>query len=285
MAGIVTVAAQSLEQQLNYYDQQMYAQFSSIYSQDSRYNGYMTEIAGNINSTIVNVFGEDKQIVFLVCPSRLGFNAVSFYRLIIFDSLLLDSLRYLAMGKVYYGGLDNRYIDQLAYNVAKTSRSHQMGQDTTNYYDTTNPFNLPQVGPLTPKQQEQAAHLFKEMLASWMCHEGSHCMLDHIKVKLQRMSQSNQQLYYQNDPGKLQNSVNQYMSAKINQELEKEADTTATRWLLASGYSIEGFVTWLKFAEKLEKILGTENAYIRTHPRCSERIKYIKDAAREYGNR
>lgn len=282
---ILNGSVQAVEDQLRMYDQQVYYQFTIFYPRDARYDAYLTEIASRLNANIVDVFGEDKDIIFYVCPSHLGFNAVSFHRVIIFDSLLLDSLRYLAMGKVYYGSIDNQYVDQLAHRVAQVSQYHRMGSFVTNPSDTYNPFGLPGLGPLNPAQQLKAEELFKEMLASWMCHEGSHCMLDHMKFRLKAMSEQQQQFNYQGDMNQFNNSMNVYAQAQISQQLEKEADVIAARWLLASGYSIEGFTAWLYFAQKLETIMGMDNAYIRTHPSSAQRIRYIKDAAAQFRRR
>lgn len=282
ISTIVGVHAQTIEDQLNWNDRQVYTQFTGYYPPDSRYNVIMNQIGGNLNSHIVDVFGEDKNIVYYVCPSKIGFNAISFYRVIIFDSLLLDSLRFLAIGKVYHGGLNNEYIDELAYNVADISRKRQMGMGGINYADQNNPFGLPSAGALTPEQQARAEKLFREMLASWMAHEGSHCMLDHMKIRLEKMQQAKQQMDYNGSQNQFNNSIDEYMSAQISQTLEKDADVHATKWLIKSGYSVEGYVTWLTFAEKLEKLMGTDNAYLRTHPRCSDRVNYIRNAAKRY---
>ena len=283
LVAIVGVYAQTIDDQLNWNDQMVYQQFTSYYPPDTRYNAYMNQIAGNLNSNIVDVFGEDKDMIYYVCPSHIGFNAISFHKVIIFDSLLLDSLRFLAMGKVYYGGLDNEYIDNLAYNVVRISKLRQNRMMQPNYYNQNNPFGLPVVpGQLTQEQQARAEKLFKSMLVSWMAHEGSHCMLEHMKQRMIKMQEAKQQMQYQGNQYQFQNSINAYMSAQLMQSMEKEADVHATKWLLKSGYSTDGFITWLTFAEKLEKLMGTENAYLRTHPKCSERIEYIRETERNF---
>lgn len=281
--GTFSVLAQSLEDQLRTQDRMIYTQFTTYYPRDNRYNTFFNKIATNLNSTIVDIFGQDKDIIFYVCPSHFGFNAMSFYRVIIFDSFLLDSLRFLAMARVYYGDLDNEYFDELAQSVATISKKHQ-NRDFSgiNFKDQNNPFGLPPVGQLTPQQSARAQQLFKGMLASWMCHEGSHCMLDHVKVRMQEVQNTQKKFHYQGNRQQFTKSLNAYAYAKISQKLEKEADIMAVRWLIESGYSIEGFIVWLKFGEKLEKAMGVNNAYLRTHPKCSERIRYIKQAAKEY---
>ena len=278
ITGAVALS-QTIDDQLRIYDQYVARQFS-FFPRDARYDAYMNSIAQNLNSVIVETFGEDKNITFYICPSRLGFNAVSFYRFIVFDSLLLDSLRYLAMGKVYYGNLNNQYIDTLVSRVAEISQAHQMGFVTGNYYDINNPFNLPPVGPLNQQQQLQAEELFTSMLVSWMAHEGSHCMRDHMKYRLQVMQQQQMSINPYGNQQQFINSMSAYMNAKLTQKLEKDADVHAVKWLINAGYNIEGFITWLQFGEKLERIMGVENAYLRTHPKCSERIKYIRETAR-----
>ncbi|MFP4497417.1 MAG: M48 family metalloprotease [Vulcanimicrobiota bacterium] len=273
--------AQTLDDQLTWNDYYVSQQFA-MYPPDARYNEVMAEIASSLNDSIVDTFGEDKDINFHVCLTPLGFNAVAFHRFIVFDSLLLDTLRYMAMGKVYYGGMNNEYIDRLACRVAEVSQYHKMGQSQANYHNQENPFNLPHPGDLTSKQLDEAAVLFANILASWMAHEGSHCMRDHLKHRLQAMQKSNQQFNYQGSQQQFKNSVDAYTNAKISQELEKDADVHAVAWLLNSGYNIEGYLTWLEFGSKLEEIMGTKNAYLRTHPPCQTRMQYIRQAAREF---
>lgn len=281
----IHACAQNIDQQLQLNDAYVSQQFRYFCPYDTRYNQYMNIIAQRLNSTIVDTFGEDKDLTFYVCVSPLGFNAVSFHRFMVFDSVLLDSLRYLSMGVVYYGGVDNSYVDQLAYQVARISASHRMGMSTANYYDTENPFNLPEVGTLTEEQSQRAEKLFLNMLASWVAHEGSHCMRDHMKHRYLAMQQQlNQQRNLQQQQ-QFFNSMGAYANARISRELEKEADEYAVRWLINSGFNVEGYITWLKFGSKLEKVMGTENAYLRTHPSCAERVQYITEEAKRYGGR
>lgn len=274
------VSAQTLDDQLTWNDYFIAQQFS-MFPRDARYDTFMNAIAQRLNATIVENFGEDKSITFYVCPSRLGFNAVSFHRFIVFDSVLLDSLRYLAMGRAYYGGINTQYTERLAAAVAKVSQARQMGQMMGNYNDTVNPFGLPSPGQLNPQQQKEAEAIFAEMLASWMAHEGSHCMRDHMKTRLEAASRQNQNMNLMNQQ-QFMNNVNTYMNAKISQEFEKDADVHAARWLLRSGFTTEGYIMWLEFGEKLEKMMGVDNAYLRTHPKCSDRIRYIRAEAMNF---
>lgn len=282
LSAVPALHAQTVEQQLiwkDYFVAQQFAQFP----RDARYDDLMAQTARRLNQVIVKTFGEDKNITFYVCPSRLGFNAVSFHRFIVFDSLLLDSLRFLAIGTVYYGTDDNPYTNRLALAVAQKSRAHQMGYLAWNQMDNENPFGLPKVdGYLNAEQQQKAQELFIQMLVSWMAHEGSHCMRDHIKNRMESALRNNQQMNFDSSQ-QFNNNVNAYMNAKITQQLEKDADIHATRWLINAGYRPDGFVIWLKFGEKLEKIMGTDNAYLRTHPRCSDRINYIRQESSRLG--
>lgn len=271
--------AQTLDEQLTWNDYFVARQFS-MYPRDARYDRYLNGIAQRLNSKIADTFGEDKDITFYVCPSPIGFNAVSFHRFIVFDSLLLDTLRFLAMSKAYYGNIDNAYVNRLVRAVAQKSKAHQMGYIQGNYRNLDNPFGLPKPGNLTLEQQQQAEKLFISMLASWMAHEGSHCMKDHIKFRIQAALKQRQMNF--NNQQQFMNNVNQYMNAGITQKLEREADLYATKWLINSGFGVEGYVTWLKFGDKLETVTGANNAYLRTHPKCNTRIRYIIQAARNY---
>ena len=106
------------------------------------------------------------------------------------------------------------------------------------------------------------------MLASWMAHEGSHCMRDHMKYRILeiRKEMNSGTNSGMNSGMNQQQFMQAYMGAKISRDLEKDADLCAVVWLQNAGFGIKGFVTWLQFAEKLEAISGAENPYLRTHP-------------------
>jgi hypothetical protein len=268
-----------LEKQLKEYDNLMFQKFSR-YPQDTRYNKYLTDISRNLNGSIVATFGEDKNISYLVCASNLGFNAVSFHRLIVLDSLLLDTLRFLARAKVYYGSIDNPYVNRLVFRVSLLDGQHQAGMMNPSFVNQANPFNLPVLpGNLTQEQERQAERLFIEMLASWMAHEGSHCMKDHLKYRFEIIKKRQNEAAVSGSQVQVMDTLEVYTNAQLSQELEREADLYAVRWLRNSGYGVEGFITWLQFGEKLEQASGLDNAYFRTHPSCGERIRYIRDAA------
>jgi hypothetical protein len=269
----------SLEEQLKSYDQLMAQKFSK-FPQDTRYDNYLADISKNLNRTLVGTFGENKNISYLVCASNLGFNAVSFHRLIVLDSLLLDTLRFLARAKVYYGTIDNPYVNRLIFRVSLLHGQHQAGMMNPGFVDQNNPFNLPVLpGQLTPEQEKQAETLFINMLASWMAHEGSHCMRDHLKYRFEIIRKRQQESSASGNQAQVMDTLEVYTNSHLSQELEREADLYAVNWLLNSGYNVDGFILWLSFGEKLEQASGLDNAYFRTHPSCTERIRYIREAA------
>lgn len=266
-----------IDQMLKWQDQQIMSQFQSKFVSDGRYNAFIHSIMQRMNTYLTQVYGQQSNLYIsgFCFASSLGFNAVTGYRIIIFDSLLLDTLKFLADGIAVYGGVDNQYVQNLARTVVNLCAQHQQGNIRPNTSNLYNPFNLPTLTNLTQEQRMQSQKLFTDMVASWVAHEGSHGFLEHIKEKM-KISLT-QQAYSQGKypPQAIQQQINQYLTYSLGPKMELEADTKGTILLLKSGYSVDGFIWWLKFADILEQLMGTKNSYMRTHPSSEQRIQNI----------
>ncbi|MDQ7822440.1 MAG: M48 family metalloprotease [Candidatus Eremiobacteraeota bacterium] len=266
------------EQFLNWQDQMVLAQFAMYYPADYRYNTLLGAISTKFNEKGPEIFQNyGKEVYFTVFVSSLGFNAVSFHRIVVFDSLLLDTLRKLAEGIAFYGTIDNEYSVQLAATVLRVGMAHQFGMLAGNYQNIENPFGLPSCGALTEEQKKEANSLFEEMAAAVMAHEASHAFLDHVKEKIK----TQQMLWMYNqgkvDPRVLNSYINNYLNYNLSYSKELEADTYAARLLKAAGYSRNGFTHWLLFAGLLERMTGSDTQANRTHPTSVTRIRNVKN--------
>ena len=154
---------QTIDDQLRLKDQAIERQFSA-FPHDARYDAIMNGIAEKLNAAIVKTFKGDKKLEYYVCPSHIGFNALSFNKFTVYDSLLLDSLRYLAEGAAKNNGIDNPYIDQLARRVAEVSRLRQSGAAFGDFSNRLNPFGLPEPGKLSQPERLEAEKLSLQCL-------------------------------------------------------------------------------------------------------------------------
>lgn len=268
---------QSIEQVLLWQDQQIMQMFTSRFITDYRYYGFIDSIMKKMNPYLPSIYG-NKPYIWLnggCFSSIMGFNAMTGYRIILFDSLLLDGLKRLADAIVAYGDLNNPYSKQLAQTIATLTRAHSQGNINPNTANLDNPFNLPTLTNLTPAQKAKSERLFTNMVASWVAHEASHGFLEHIKEKMQ--IQQTMRSYYQGKypPEQIQQQIDHYLNYTLSPQKEFEADTMATKLLIKSGYDVDGFIWWLRFADLLEAIMGSNTSYMRTHPTGEQRVKNI----------
>lgn len=259
-------------------------QFSSKFITDYRYYSFIDSIMKKMNPYLPSIYG-NKPYIWLnggCFSSNMGFNAMTGYRIIIFDSLLLDGLKRLADAVAVYGNLNNDYSRKLAQTIANLTKAHSQGNINPNKSNLNNPFNLPTLPKLTPEQKAKSEKLFTNMVASWVAHEASHGFLEHIKEKMQ--IQETMQSYYQGKypPEQIQQQIQYYLNYTLNQQKEFEADTMAVKLLIKSGYDVDGFIWWLRFADILEADMkpansqtGANTSYMRTHPTGEQRVDNI----------
>ena len=210
----------------------------------------------------------------------MGFNAQTWNEIIVFDSLLIDTLRKLAEGVAVYGTADCDYVRKLAIYVSEVDRLCRVGQVPMHNSGTDNPYRLPSLWGLTPAQREQADALFEEMLAAWMAHEGSHAFLNHSRERVE--AQRLLWLYNQQGeapPESVRQYIGQYLNASTTIQKEREADEYGIRLTLESGYTVEGLIYSLQLVEYLEQLSGEALRTNRTHPPPSERIVMARQIA------
>jgi hypothetical protein len=259
-----------------------------MYPRDARYDSYFMRLFPVFNAHLGEVFPNYQEYVeYSVYAGPLGFNAVTFHRLVVFDSILLDGLKRLCEGFITYNGLNNDYTRQLARFAAGIISSRQSGMSTGQYnrYDTNNPFGYPICRDYSQAGSGAVDALFIEMLASWMAHEGAHAYMNHNleRAKATQMIQMSQQNSY--NPQMMNQEVQKYINYTLTPQKELEADAKGSELLVRSGISVRGYIVWLSFADMIEELMGSKYQYQRTHPRSEQRIGVIVQVARSLGQK
>ena len=265
----------NIEMQMNYQDQMMINKMAATHPVDNRYDQFLNVISTKFNNVGRYVFPnyDSKDSKYVVMPGVFGYNAVSFHRSIVIDSLLLEVDKRLAMGMAYYGKIDTPYTRQLAMAAVRATQMTQNGTLRINTNNPYNPYNLPEIqGQLSPSQQKLAELYFEHLVAAILAHEGSHVFREHTKQKM-----LTQQKLWQQGQGNM-NQIQQYINTNFTKEKEYEADLYGLKLLKRAGYSREGMVAWFRFADIFESITGTLNLPNRDHPTGAERINQVNRA-------
>lgn len=262
---------QQFDAQLNRQDAQMVMQMSQKYAPDHRYEQFLNRISSKFNYAGSKVFRnyDSKDVRYVVLCGALGFNALALHRSIILDSLLMDVMKFYAMGLAYYGKVDTGYTRALAQKTLFLQSCMQKGQVQPNFKDMDNPFGLPYPGKLDSRQAALAMEYYEEIIASVLAHEGSHAFLEHTKEKML----TQQKLW--SEGRATQQQIMQYVNVDMTRAKEFEADKNGVAMLYYSGYSINGMKAWFRFADIMEYYANSLYSPNRTHPTGEERIEAI----------
>ncbi len=263
-------------------DAKILQSYMAYYPMDRRYNPVMLRIVNRINPVLDQVFiNSEEPVNFYVFLSDIGFNAKAFYRQVFFDSLLLDSLYRAAQAKVVFGTAKNDYSDQLSAYVARLAVNRMFGAPLAQgrFLDTGNPYKIGPPPGVTPNMAPEVEETFENMLAPFVCHELSHCMLGHCKVKLQEILRVSAQ--YQ---GKIpQNVLNDFIKNQLNLQMTQEAEFEADKYGAAvaylAGYPLQGYYDGLSLLGGVERHTGVNNvnAHARTHMSSEARFAVVSE--------
>lgn len=273
-------AAPDLETLLRWQDAQVLRRYQETFVTEKRYNALLERVGERLNTHIAQVYPRFKPVRYYVFVGNMGFNAQTWHSIIIFDSLLLDTMRKLAEGVAAYGTTDCPYVHALAIQVARLEQQRQSGRSLLRVGSADNPYRLPTLWGLTPAQREDADRIFEEMLAAWMAHEGSHAFLEHTRERVE--AQQLAQLYSlqgEAPPEAVRQYIGRYLSSETTLQKEREADAYGIRLTLRAGYGVDGLIRSFEFAQLLEQLTGQALQPVRTHPTPSERIVMARQIA------
>lgn len=267
---------------LRWQDEVVLQQLLGSYPQDYRYADVLDRITRRLNPHLDAVYGKGagkEQVRYFVFLSRIGFNAQTWNRVIIFDSLLLDSLRNLSRAIAVRGSTNDPFVQNLAVAVTRAQAACKAGSMQPDFGNVQNPYNLPIMYGLPPDQRDRADALFEEMLAAWMAHEASHAFLNHVRERVEARQLAH--IYESRSSEAMRRHIQQYLSYEYGRQKELEADAGAVRLIRRAGYGIDGFVRTFEFAQMIEELTGESRVPVRTHPTPLERIRFVQRVADE----
>lgn len=263
-------------------DAKILQSYMAYYPMDRRYNSVMLRIVNRINPVLDQVFINSQEPVnFYVFLSDIGFNAKAFYRQVFFDSLLLDSLYRAAQAKVVFGTAKNDYSDQLAAYVASLAVNRMFGAPLAQgmFLDTGNPYKIGPPPGVKPNMAPEVEETFENMLAPFVCHELSHCMVGHCKQKLQEIMRVSVQYKDKIPQNVLNDFIKNQLSLQMTQEAEFEADKYGAAVSYLAGYPLQGYYDGLSLLGSVERYTGVNNvdANARTHMSSEARFAVVAE--------
>lgn len=272
-------AADPIEASLQARDAMVRNYYVLNFPADPRWEGVLTRIGTRVNAHLHEVFpNHEETVTYGVFLSNMGFNGVSWHRIVILDSLLLDTLRRVAEATVVNGKLENAYVDQLAAYIGQLGTNGGYGAPLRNRFaiDPENPYQIPAPPGLTHAHQARAEAAFEDLLAAWVCHELAHCYLGHARTKIEDHIRLQQQYGGDVPPWVLEGQIQQYLNYQVSPQRELEADRYGAMIAFRAGYSLEGFRRWYAFIDRIEEHTGAAMAPNRTHPRGSDRFRTVQ---------
>ncbi|HEY3998500.1 MAG TPA: hypothetical protein VGO93_06520, partial [Candidatus Xenobia bacterium] len=100
-------------------DQAVLTYFNHNFMRDHRSDRVFERIFNRLTPHLADVYpNPDKVVTPYVFVSTMGFNAMTWDHIIVFDALLLDTFRRLSEGVTLYGDTDQQYFWNLARSVS-----------------------------------------------------------------------------------------------------------------------------------------------------------------------
>ena len=272
--------ADAVEAQLLARDQAVRQYYLVNFPSDSRYNAVLLRIGERVNAHLSEVFANSgEQVNYGVFLSDMGFNGVAWYRLVILDSLLLDTLRRVAESVAVSGQLETPYVDQLAGYIGRlgTQGGYGLPLRDPRTFNPENPYQIPAPPGLTFEAQRRAGPIFEDMLAAWVCHELSHCYLGHAREKIEEGLRIQSRYGGQVPSWLLEQQIEQYLAYQMAPAKELEADRYGAQVAFRAGYSLDGFRRWYAFIDRIEQQTGAAYQQRRTHPHGFQRLQAVEE--------
>jgi Peptidase family M48 len=273
-----------VEARLRDYDERVLKAYQSTFARDHRYEPVLARVASRLNPHLPEVFGPQAKtdaVTYHVFLGRLGFNARTWHRIIIVDSLLLDALQRLAEGLAVDPSFESPYVKRLAFAVASVHAARTRGALRPDLSNRGNPYNLPRYYGLEPAQRDRAQAQLEAFIAGWLAHEAAHAYLGHTRKRYEEWlastalgtggsSQGDDLVVAESERDSFHTS---------SQAVERQADQAAVCLLIRAGYEVGPMLDTLVFSDLLERWLGSAEGAPRTHPALTERVEAIEAAA------
>lgn len=272
--------ADPIEASLQARDEMVRQYYVLNFPADPRYEAVLTRIGNRVNARLHEVFpNSEEQVTYGVFLSNMGFNGVAWHRIIVLDSLLLDTLHRVAESVAVNGRLESPYVDQLAAYIGQLGTQGGYGAPLRDRFhiDPENPYQIPAPPGLNYQSQQKAEAIFEDLLAAWVCHELSHCYLGHAREKIEQTLRLQNQYGGQVPPWMLEQQIQQYLNYQMAPAKEMEADRYGAMVAFRAGYSLDGFRRWYAFIDRIEQHTGAAYQQWRTHPHGSERFRAVQE--------
>lgn len=272
-----------VERELEVLDSIVTSYFVERYPGDYRYADVRARICSRLSAHLDEVNGGPRDpVTVMAFLSTIGFNAITFHRTVIIDSLLLDNLRRLAESIAVTGTVNNPYARALASITARVMTEGAAGyplrtMNAIRVNDGDNPYRIPVVPGYNASHARKADMLFEGMLSACIAHELGHAYLGHFQSKYEARAALQAQHGGSVPPEVLQQQISAYLNYQMTPQMEIEADTYSALLNRLAGYSIEHQRNLLTFMEMLDIATGGQYAYFRTHPRSADRWRAIQN--------
>lgn len=121
----------------------------------------------------------------------------------------------------------------------------------------------------------EAMRNFERLLAPVLCHEISHCLLEHSQVRLSKTVSLKKRLDELMTSGEANSEVRRFLTTKLTPNQEREADIYAAKLGKSIGLRVQDFEEGFWFLGLVEKAQGRSVSF-ETHPQYVERRRLVE---------
>lgn len=254
-------------------DRILLLRFVSHYPLDERYN----DVLNSVTTRLLKASDpKDKldQVRLSVHFSDLGLNAITLHRVVIVDSLLLDTLCLYSQGIALYGTASNAYTDKLVDQVAALYRQERLGVLRPDL-DPKNPYAIYPPSGLDQVAAKRAEPIFEGLLAAWIGHEFGHVAKQHARRRLLEGNQLIGQLASNPDDEAIQAFVRRQLDYNLGPPSEIEADHFGYNLCKKAHYPVESLRRVLLLLHRLQERQPDGLQVNRTHPSPRQRYQHV----------
>lgn len=121
----------------------------------------------------------------------------------------------------------------------------------------------------------EATRNFEKLLAPVLCHEISHCLLEHSQARLNKTVSLKKRLDELMTPGEANAEVRRFLTTKLTPDQERQADIYAAKLGKSIGLRVQDFEEGFWFLGLVEKAQGRSVGF-DTHPQYVERRRLVE---------
>lgn len=174
-----------------------------------------------------------------------------------------------------YKAVQNHFVTKSGLKWDSTS----FGRMDLDGVSWANPARIPLPKGYNPSVSDrEARYAFEHLLAPILCHELSHSLLGHSRIRLSKTFSLKERLDGLMSASEANAEVRRFLNIQVNSQQEREADVYAARLGRLMGLRVQDFEEGFWFLNLIEKADSSRADILESHPQYIERRRLVESA-------